>query len=1617
MKKVLTLLTVMVISLNSWAFGEYTQYFNSGTGTEDNPYQIATMEQLCNLSFLSKMYSEFPDTYFVMTTDLSFGDYDAWSWGIGQGNRPFAGIFDAQGHKITGINTTYPLFSYIGQKGVVRNLTIDGVKTTGASNILDNTAPLADHVMGLIENCHVVNIDHDYSLSGMNYCIGGLAGYVTQTGVVRSCTTSGQAVSACNYGAIVGKNYGGKVENCSSDMAITIARSNIAIGGICADTRYYNSGAATNIVNCVFNGEIKPKPGQIYDSNRVGAICGDGSSAKIIGCVNHAPITANGYVGGIAGTVSSDAVVSECYNMGHVQDIFMARGQRQSSYGYHDYIAGIAGQITGGVIERCFNGATINSVRGAAGIAGYVSGGLGGVVSISDCYNAGLIDAPNVWKTGTTTIQKAGGIVSEFSNVYDLIIKNCLSYGTINNAVAARYADCEYVGYKMSSRDLILTNNYYDNQVVGNTSKQGSMTTAELTAGIPLQGFSTDVWQFTSGLYPRLKCCAETEAALLCATPYFLAEAETHNKVKSDFTVSNANSVTWSLSENTQATLNGNTVVVTPGEQAQQITIAGTLDGLCHESLLTIYPDMFEGNGTEQAPYLISDFADMVRLSQATNEGGLTFDGDYLQLTGDIDMQSKSDFKFFSLNEENPFLGTFDGNGHALNNLYMRNDLTTTEYGALFGYVGEKGVIKNLSIAQNSNIGLYLNGGTIAAVLQGTISDVKVLPRTIYSASAAGKFGGIAGTVEPSGRISDCYVGANINLNGAASNVAGITAFNYGLVEGCQFAGNIGGTAARYIGGLVSENYGHIDNCLASCDVTAQDNVGGVAARCLTYGSQVPSITNTLTTGQVSYSSQVECAGAAVGQNLATFEHVWYDKQIGVLDNFVAEGIEGKPTAEIIADWDGSDRWIKDGNTYPMLVKFADQPLAKFYSFPVTFAAGEHRGDLITEATVYSTTGLTSRLDDGDDFALRSGKVTPDVGTTYGYDQLILTYDGFTRRMVIGAYGKQMTSGDGTAENPWIINTAADLVKLATQSNRDLVIKHYTGKHFKLGNDITLTAAFAGITGALNNATAANNPRWFRGTIDGDGHSISGLNISSTNTYGFVGLVGHLGPDGAVKNLTIADGNIQGTKMVGSVVGKCNGIVTNVINHANVTSTTANSSAGSGGIIGYVTATAQVDNLTNYGTVKNTMTSGTCYTGGVIGSVVGDGTKTFTHISNYGEVTGPMLIGGVVANSKLVSYDNVANYGTVSGTATIRNIIGGCFGDLISTKLINNARNYANITGSTAVGGVMARYITSAGQVHIPLTITNSLNAGDIIGNVSYVGGIVGMSDTTRVTVNNCANVGNIANTAATIETGTAAAGGIMGGGSPIISNCYNAGIVSGINCIGGLLGRPVNNNAKVDITNSLNVGWLEGYNTNSANVGSVTGYRSTAATFTNVTYDNQMSDIAGAGRNDVEGITGLNTIQLVNADVRYPAPETLAMDSAVAVTTLPILLAEGNTRYQVTRNFSLAIDADYRWTADSVFNINGNQVVILPYTHGQYNVTAHYGSKSRTYPLTVDFDILKGDVNGDGIVDITDINIMINIILGKDSADNYDGRAYITDDDAIDISDINTIINIILNH
>lgn len=98
----------------------------------------------------------------------------------------------------------------------------------------------------------------------------------------------------------------------------------------------------------------------------------------------------------------------------------------------------------------------------------------------------------------------------------------------------------------------------------------------------------------------------------------------------------------------------------------------------------------------------------------------------------------------------------------------------------------------------------------------------------------------------------------------------------------------------------------------------------------------------------------------------------------------------------------------------------------------------------------------------------------------------------------------------------------------------------------------------------------------------------------------------------------------------------------------------------------------------------------------------------------------------------------------------------------------------------------------------------------------------------------------------------------------------------------------------------------------------------------------------------------------------------------------------------------------------------------LVPVTNKQaVQIRVVQNSSSKTVPVYVDnFTVyytgeqggpsegLKGDVNGDGSVDISDVNAVINIMLGKAQPTAV---ADFSGDGSVDITDVNGIINIML--
>ena len=278
-----------------------------------------------------------------------------------------------------------------------------------------------------------------------------------------------------------------------------------------------------------------------------------------------------------------------------------------------------------------------------------------------------------------------------------------------------------------------------------------------------------------------------------------------------------------------------------------------------------------------------------------------------------------------------------------------------------------------------------------------------------------------------------------------------------------------------------------------------------------------------------------------------------------------------------------------------------------------------------------------------------------------GEDSLLseLGLDGQTSTKVDGA-GKvwdgtvatAFAGGSGTAEAPYLIANGAQLKRFAAIVNGTDGMARNTAACGKLTadillNDISNWTSWNETTAPANTWTPIGS-EWenFTGTLDGQGHSVSGIYINSEADY--QGLVGVLGSGGALQNLGVKASYIKGSNFVGGVCGM--NMMGNVINCYNSGSVAGSSYVG--GVCG----------MNMMGNVINCYNTGNVTGGSEVGGVCGYNRGTVSNCYNSGSVTGTDIwfIGGVCGGNVFGNVTNCYNTGSVTGTG---DYVGGVCGN------------------------------------------------------------------------------------------------------------------------------------------------------------------------------------------------------------------------------------------------------------------------------------------------------------------------------------------------------------------
>ena len=497
--------------------------------------------------------------------------------------------------------------------------------------------------------------------------------------------------------------------------------------------------------------------------------------------------------------------------------------------GDYYYVGALAGLKGGDVMDGC--SATGKIVTGdkvyVGGLVGMNYGGYGTCSIITNCYASVDVTAGSGVVGGYTYKSYIGGFVgiNGTTSGGHPIIYNCYSTGNVKGGDYANIGG--FVGQSIYSNTNYEANDIHSCYSLG-TVEGGSTDTQ-------VGGFAGN-----AGTRSTLLNCYWNQDAYAKGTGND-AERTTENLLPVPADVSNNSFLVQRMNQGAYnySTTKGTTQTSLLKKYAWEL-LPGNEHPTLTQTELTPAIDLI--GTTDDNPYEIGSPSALKTFANVVNAGE-DFNGKFVKLTADIDLDSE-EWTPIGKNYLISFKGTFDGDGHQVQNLYFNQTVDNTSlYAGLFGWLQE-GTIQNLGVvisekgltgilttslnSNNINIGgiaayarlssiknCYTTGGYISVIAKG------------LSCYAGGLVGGADGLA-----ISNCY--STVDLYGGDENegiyvcVGGVvgctTDYNASTtISNCFSSGIISAKKISYSGGgggvlgLVYQqaNATSISNCLA----------------------------------------------------------------------------------------------------------------------------------------------------------------------------------------------------------------------------------------------------------------------------------------------------------------------------------------------------------------------------------------------------------------------------------------------------------------------------------------------------------------------------------------------------------------------------------------------------------------------------------------------------------------------------------------------------------------------------------------------------------------------------------------------------------------------------------
>ena len=460
--------------------------------------------------------------------------------------------------------------------------------------------------------------------------------------------------------------------------------------------------------------------------------------------------------------------------------------------------------------------------------------------------------------------------------------------------------------------------------------------------------------------------------------------------------------------------------------------------------------------------------------------------------------------------KEAPYMGTFDGKGHAIKGLTIT---TKADNLGFFSFIGSTATVKNVSFT-----GAKVLGNKQAAIVAGqaenaTISNVYVsgyVTGCDHVGTIVGDARGDANVDDDGTNIRNCVsTAAAFSSDNQAGGIAGWTnlgMFEYNVAYGAVTAP--GGGAA----GICSmiDNNGHASF------------IGNVSAIPYAKGG------NNRTSGILGWKNGSGCAIVDddqnlssdatqyfVGGNLTAAADIKFDENNEGLNGIVTPAADLKKAATYTTAGFSADVWNLVDGQYPTLKTQAAIENAIYTAqVPSRYVVGTEY-DTQAASTLGSAVTITSS----------NPSVVAVEGTTLKFEAQGDAVVTFTAAATDVAPAFTTTLPITVGDINYAITTPADL----------MAVKYNMAGDFTLENDIDMTGVDFTPIGIEGNTSVAK----FTGNFDGKGHIIKGLKYDNADK-GEVGLFSQT-ENATITNLGIEGAHFVGNANVGGIVGRMYG--------------------------------------------------------------------------------------------------------------------------------------------------------------------------------------------------------------------------------------------------------------------------------------------------------------------------------------------------------------------------------------------------------------------------------------------------------------------------------------------